>query len=206
MNGTYLGSLFKYYNQLNDCLYLYKSFNRAIHSLSSWILLPKSSSTSQFSLNKGKTYIITPQCQGIIWSTAGPSVQKILFHPTHSPVREGGKDSPCGTTYYSQSRKRQFWQWCLESPYHGLKTTLSKGKKKYVSLTCQLRIKIPKGFCFSAFKFNNHSSVCFLPGLGRTGSQSREYRLFQSAPVQLIIIYTAVYLPAEAWPKQLTLY
>lgn len=133
----------------------------------------------------------------------------MLFHPTDSPVREGGKDNPHGTTYCSQSRKRQkFWQWCLESPYQGLKATLSKGKKN-VSLTCQLRIKIPKVFCFSAFKFNNHSSVCFLSVLGRTGSQSREYRLFQSAPVQLIILYTAVCsqcLPAEAWPKQLTLY
>lgn len=53
VNGTYLDSHLKYYHQLNDCLYLFEGFNRAIHSLSSWILLLKSSSTSQFSLHKG---------------------------------------------------------------------------------------------------------------------------------------------------------
>lgn len=60
---------------------------------------------------------------------------------------------------------------------------------------------MPKGFCFSVFKFNNHSSACFPSVRGRTGSQSREYRLFRSAPVQLMIVYTAVRsqcLPAEA--------
>lgn len=34
---------------------------------------------------------------------------------------------------------------------------------------------------------NNHSLACFPSVLGRTGSQSREYRLFQLAPVQLTI-------------------
>lgn len=158
---------------------------------------------------EGLKLIISPQLEGIIWLPADLSVQKMFFHPAHSPVGEGGKDNPKSTIYCSQSRKRQkLWEWCPEISHHGLKTRLPKGKNK-VSLTCQLRIQIPKCFCFSAFSFNNHSSACFPSVLGRTGSQSREYRLFQSAPVQLMIVYTAVHsqcLPAEAWPRQLTLY
>lgn len=132
VNGTYLGSFLKYYHLLNDCLYLCEGFNRAVHSLSTWILLLKSSSISQFSLHRwGLKLCFTPQCKGIIWSSGHPSVQKMLFHRTRSPVGKRGKDNLCGTTYCSQSRKRQkLWQWCLESSCHGLKTTLSKGKKK----------------------------------------------------------------------------
>lgn len=131
VNGTYLGSFLKYYHQLNDWLYLCEGFNTDIHSLCTWILLLKSFYTYLFSLNKGGLKLYYHSVQRVYLVISRSICSEAAFHSTCSPVIERGKDNPSGTTYCSQSRKRQkLWQWCLESPYHGLKTTLSKGKKK----------------------------------------------------------------------------
>lgn len=107
VNGTYLGSFLKYYHQLNDYIYLCERFNMDIHSLCTWILLIKSLYTYLFSLHKGglKLYYHSEQR---VYSVISRSIcSEAAFHPTCLPVGERGKDNPSGTTYCSQSRKRQ---------------------------------------------------------------------------------------------------